>query len=156
MHRNSTGRRGVVDFFSDRLSTGGSNCGSIKAMRINPLRHRSAGERAFDQCMILSAVAVVLSHVGAGLVGWSWRHSFDMAEEGFMTIEPTWEIWLPFALGILLGCFWIRVVQDVLRSWSDPVARFLRFSSLVILLIPPFLILPLLQAPWFRPFIHSD
>jgi hypothetical protein len=119
-------------------------------MRLNPLRQRSSGERAFDLCVLPTALAYGIALLG-GLLALLGRHTVKHAPsdpdlETWLSAAP-WFIWLPFGCGILFAIYWLWVLCSVMRSWTDPVVRVLRFCSLALLLAQLLAIVSLLSSP---------
>jgi len=92
--------------------------------RLNPLRELSAGEIAFDRCLLLVAL-----NLGYGGIS----HFLLLPLLQMMTLERLSQVLLPFAFGVVLVFFWVRAFCRVVESWSDPVVCILRFCSLVVL-----------------------
>ena len=126
-------------------------------VRSRSLHVRSPGERAFDRCILPSAVAVLLVLIQILVSMEEVNHALHEPTEvelAAVAPDPIWHawipfmlIWIPFMFGILLAIYWVWAFRGVLRSWSDPVARILRFSSLGLLLGQLFGIFKLLIAP---------
>lgn len=64
----------------------------------------------------------------------------------WLPVAP-WFIWLPFGCGILFAVYWLWALRCVLRNWTDPVVRVLRFCSLALLVAQFFAIISLLSSP---------
>src|SRR5258707_476038 len=125
----------------------------MKAMSRSRLLHGlSPGECAFDRCIVWFFFALGLTQVVNFLSWLSWRHvRHTHSAEGLPSIAaPAWEIWIPFVFGLLLAVYWAWALRGVVRSWSDPVACILRFSSAVLLLAQLFVIWSLLSVPWLH------
>jgi hypothetical protein len=119
-------------------------------LRPRLLHGLSPGERAFDRCIMWFVFILVLNTV-VGFVAWAartlLRHTDFTEHLPGISVHLPWEIWLPFALGIVLAAYWVWAFRGVVENWSDPVARILRFSSLALLLAQLFTILSLLSSP---------
>jgi hypothetical protein len=110
---------------------------------------RSPGECAFDRCILPFSFALLVTLVQAILFftrGDREGKAPTEAELAAVAPDPTWSC-IPFAIGIALAVYWLWAFRAVLRSWSDPVARILRFCSLVLLLGQLLGIVSLLSSP---------
>ena len=104
--------------------------------RIARVLRRTPGEVAFDRCFFplaaLSVVGVVTVALTAVLSPPAHeRTEVELASE---VPDPTWPLWLLFAVGLVVAFFWLRAFVGVVRAWRDPSARILRFSALGLLI----------------------
>ena len=104
--------------------------------RIARVLRRTPGEVAFDRCFFplaaLSIVGVVTIALTAVLSPPAHeRTEVELASE---VPDPTWPLWLLFAVGLVVAFFWFRAFVGVVWVWRDPSARVLRFSALGLLL----------------------
>jgi len=123
------------------------------SMRPNPLRHRSPGERAFDRCVLPTALVFGFTMVGcflAALGKQAVKQAPTDPDMGTWLPAAPWFIWLPFVCGILFAAYWLWALRSVMRSWADPVVRVLRFCSLSLLFGQFFAIISLLTSPMVR------
>jgi hypothetical protein len=115
------------------------------------LHRRSPGERAFDLCALPFFACFLLLTVGVPiLIGYVNWHRFSVDDSAAMPIEPSWYYWLRMGFGLLLVAHWVWAFGSVLQSWSDPVARYLRFCSAVLLAGQFYVLSALVSIPWPR------
>jgi hypothetical protein len=119
-------------------------------MKQRLLHGTTPGERAFDRCLCWFPFALWLSLVASFYSWLSWRfiRRAHMPEElPSLAPDSFADIWLPIILGLLLLAYWVWAIRAVVESWSDPVARVLRFCSLILLMGQSVAILSLLGSP---------
>ena len=99
-------------------------------------RRRLPGEIAFDRCFMPVAALFVLKLV-LFAIGLTHQHPKGPPTEAELAAElpPPWHGWLFSAGGAVLAFLWVRALITLIRAWSDPSSRVLRFAA-VVLLIP--------------------
>ena len=97
------------------------------------LSERTPGERAFDRVLLNIKFYFLLASVPVAITASDANHASLR--------------WVSFGVGVIGIWFWISMLRGVLLAWHDPSARVLRFSSLLLLVVPAVIVL------WcFRPF----
>ncbi len=97
-------------------------------------KERSPGERAFDRALM---------SLFFFLLAWSFIDS--SMEQSAVSTAPDW---LAFCMRVAVFCLWIWLVRGVVVAWSDPFARVLRISSVLLLLFYAVIVFSLLRAPF--------
>jgi hypothetical protein len=99
---------------------------------------RSPGERAFDWCLLPYFLCFLVTLTSFFRLTIHGRGNERVAMTGerpsIIVPDPAWHPWIPFGIGILLAIYWVWTFRNLLRSWSDPFARVLRYCSVVLLL----------------------
>ena len=100
-------------------------------------RRRLPGEIAFDRCFMPVAALFILKLVffAIGLTYERPKGPPTEAELATQLPPPAWHGWLFCGVGVVLAFLWVRALVTLIRAWSDPSSRVLRFAA-VVLLIP--------------------
>lgn len=100
-------------------------------------RRRLPGEIAFDRCFMPVVALFVLKLIFV-LIELAHEHPNRLPTEAELAAQlppPAWQGWLFCGVGVVLAFLWVRAVVSLVRAWSDPSARVLRFVA-VVLLVP--------------------
>jgi hypothetical protein len=107
---------------------------------------------AFDRCFLPLAALFLLSGASEAIVYRNHAVHKVPTEEKLaakLPVAPSeWEVWLPFALGLVLVVLWLRALLGLLGTWSDPSFRVLRFSASVLLVPFALVACHLLRLPF--------
>lgn len=114
-----------------------------KLSRLLMNKHRTPGERAFDQAFLPIAALTVLGTLATSPVS---GHLFYSGSK--VLVPPHWwdTLLAPF-IGIVLAAYWIRAFRSLIRGWDDPAAKVLRFSTVICLLFLAAIVVQFLTSP---------
>jgi hypothetical protein len=108
----------------------------MKANRVTGKYDRTPGERAFDRCFLPLAAFFVLEVIAASAAAKLRPPHKPQTEAQLAAAMPpssAWQVWIAFAIGILLAVLWVRAFASLVSAWQDPSSR-VRFSALVLLI----------------------
>lgn len=115
---------------------------------------RSAGRWAFDWCvvplgihvMLLVPFFIILQEFGLRR---TLRIFFPPLRAVSDFLRPVYPAYIVFCVvGVLLAAHWVWGLRAVILTWRDPLAKFWRLASVLLLLFYLPLILSLLRLPF--------
>ena len=115
---------------------------------------RSAGRWAYDWCFLPLGVYVILMSIP--LMAWrafGLRRTLKALFPPLRAAGDILQVFSPasipyFLFGVLLAAHWVWGLRAVILTWRDPVVKFRRFASALLLLFYIPLILCLLRLPF--------